>query len=253
MPADHPGLVAMAAQYDQFDKYVTVQNDEDGNPIAGTGEGATFYGRIAGVTGFLGTGLGRQAKREYDTYRVAASFDGEFDNGVGWDIGITYSNSESELEGVDAQIGRTKLAFSGFGGNSCAATLDTAGNIIQNGAVAGQGGCLYYNPLSNAIQTYAQATYGYQNPDFNPAVANSLEVLQYLDNKSTTRSESSLLVLDAVFQGDLFDGSAAWAGGYQYRKIDLQSHLDDLINVAVNPCPFVGQTDCAAQTACAAF
>ena len=254
MPADHPGLVAMAAQYDQFDKYVTVQNDEDGNPIAGTGEGATFYGRIAGVTGFLGTGLGRQAKREYDTYRVAASFDGEFDNGVGWDIGITYSNSESELEGVDAQIGRTKLAFSGFGGNSCAATLDTAGNIIQNGAVAGQGGCLYYNPLSNAIQTsYAQATYGYQNPDFNPAVANSLEVLQYLDNKSTTRSESSLLVLDAVFQGDLFDGSAAWAGGYQYRKIDLQSHLDDLINVAVNPCPFVGQTDCAAQTGLRSF
>ena len=104
MPADHPGLVAMAAQYDQFDKYVAVQNDEDGNPIAGTGEGATFYGRIAGVTGFLGTGLSRQAKREYDTYRVAASFDGEFDNGVGWDIGITYSNSESELKALTRKL-----------------------------------------------------------------------------------------------------------------------------------------------------
>ena len=102
MPEDHPGLVAMAEQYSQFDKYVNVQFDEDGAAIDGTGEGAIFYGRIAGVTGYLGSGIGRQAKREYDTYRLAASFDGEFDNGVGWDVGLTYSNSESELEGVDA-------------------------------------------------------------------------------------------------------------------------------------------------------
>ena len=254
MPADHPGLVAMAEQYSQFDKYVNVQLDEDGAAIDGTGEGATFYGRIAGVTGYLGSGMGRQAKREYDTYRVAASFDGEFDNGVGWDVGLTYSNSESELEGVDARIGRTKLAFSGYGGNSCAAELDNNGDFVLNGAVAGQGGCLYYNPLSNAIQTsYSQFTYGVQNPDFNPAVANSLEVLQYLDDKSTTQSESSLLVLDAVFQGSLFDGSAAWAGGYQYRKIDLETSLDDLINGALNPCKFEGQTDCSARTGLRSF
>ena len=54
--------------------------------------------------------------------------------------------------------------------------------------------------------------------------------------------------MDAVFQGDLFDGEAAWAAGYQYRKIRLESDLDDLINVAINPCSFAGQTDCASQT-----
>ena len=250
VPADHPGLVAMAAKYPAFDKYATVQTDENGAAIAGTGEGAIFYGRIAGVAGFDGTGgLGRDAIREYDTFRIAASLDGEFDNGVGWDVGITYTGSESNLEGVDAQIGRTKLAFRGFGGNSCAATLDTSGDLVQNGAVAGQGGCLYYNPFSNAIQTsYAQSTYGYSNPDYDASVANSSEVLQYLDNNSTTNSEAQLLVLDAVFQGDLFDGQAAWAAGYQYRRIDLQTSLDDLINVAINPCKFEGQTDCSAQT-----
>lgn len=250
VPADHPGLVAMAAKYPAFDKYATVQTDENGAAVAGTGEGAIFYGRIAGVAGFDGTGgLGRHAIREYDTFRIAAALDGEFDNGIGWDVGITYTGSESNLEGVDAQIGRTKLAFRGFGGNSCAATLDTSGNLVQNGAVAGQGGCLYYNPFSNAIQTsYAQSTYGYTNPDYDASVANSSEVLQYLDNKSTTNSEAQLLVLDAVFQGDLFDGQAAWAAGYQYRRIDLQTSLDDLINVAINPCKFEGQTDCSAQT-----
>ncbi len=250
LPADHPGLVAMAAQYSDFEKYTTVQTDANGDAVAGTGEGTIFYGRLAGVTGFNETnGEGREAKREYDTYRVAAAFDGEFDNGVGWDLGLTYSNSQSELEGVDAQLGRTKLAFRGFGGNSCGASLDTSGDLVQGSAVAGQGGCLYYNPLSNAIQTsYAQATYGYVNPDYNAAVANSDEVLEYLDSTSTTESESSLFVLDLVFQGDLFDGEAAWAAGYQYRQLTLESQLDDLINVAINPCSFAGQTDCTSQT-----
>jgi outer membrane receptor protein involved in Fe transport len=250
LPADHPGLVAMASQYSQFEKYTTAQTDTNGVAVAGTGEGALFYGRIAGVAGYRAlNGDGREAKREYDTYRVSGAFDGEFDNGVGWDVALTYSRSESDLEGVDAQLGRTKLAFRGFGGNSCGASLDTSGNLVQGSAVAGQGGCLYYNPLSNAIQTsYAASTYGYVNPDYNAAVANSDEVMAYLDNKSNTHSESSLFVLDAVFQGDLFDGEAAWAAGYQYRQIAFETSLDDLINVAVNPCAFEGQTDCSAQT-----
>jgi iron complex outermembrane receptor protein len=245
LPADHPGLVAMAAQYPQFEQYTTAQAGD-----AGTGEGATFYGRIAGVAGFNETnGEGREAKREYDTYRFAAAFDGEFDNGVGWDVAATYSNSQSLTEGVDAQIGRTKLAFRGFGGNSCGASLDAAGDVVQGTAVAGQGGCLYYNPLSNAIQTsFAQSVYGFENPDYDASVANSAEVLAYLDDNSRTKSQSTLYVLDAVFQGDLFDGEAAWAAGYQYRQIQLESDVDDLINVAINPCKFAGQTDCASQT-----
>ena len=155
LPADHPGLVAMASQYSQFEKYTTAQTDADDVAVAGTGEGALFYGRIAGVAGYRAlNGDGREAKREYDTYRVSGAFDGEFDNGVGWDVALTYSKSESDLEGVDAQLGRTKLAFRGFGGNSCGASLDTSGTLVQGTAVAGEGGCLYYNPLSNACLLY---------------------------------------------------------------------------------------------------
>ena len=254
VPADHPGLVAFAEQYSDFEKYTTEQIDENGDVIAGTGEGAIFYGRIAGVSGYLDTGEGRSAIREYDTYRLAASLDGSFDNGVGWDVALTISQAESDLGGVDARIGRTKLAFRGFGGDSCAASLDTTGALVTNGAVAGQDGCLYYNPFSNAIQTsYAESTYLAQNADYNPSVANSLEVLRYLDDTAITQSQSRLTVFDMVFQGDLFGGEAAWAAGYQYRKTSLEQNLDEINNVELNPCQFEGQTDCSARTGLRSF
>ncbi|MEM7080423.1 MAG: TonB-dependent receptor [Pseudomonadota bacterium] len=242
VPADHPGLIDMASKHSQFQPYID------------DGEGTIFYGRLQGVTGWLGQGVGREAKREYDTYRLAASLDGAFDNGVGWDVGLTWSRSEAELEGVDARIGRTKLAFRGFGGDNCAATLDTNGDLVTNGAIAGQGGCLYYNPFSNAIATsFAEATFGAANPDYNPAVANSEEVLRYLDDKSLSAFQADLLVFDVVFQGDLFDGQAAWAAGYQLRDIAVESSLDPLIDIAVNPCQFEGQTNCASQTGLRSF
>lgn len=238
VPADHPGLVDMAIDFPQF------------QPFIDSGRGATFYGRLQGV----GADAGRIASREYETMRVAGAFQGTFDNGVGWDVGATYSASESDLVGVDAQIGRTKLAFSGYGGNNCAATLDNTGDFVTNGAVAGQGDCLYYNPFSNAINTsQAELTFGAVNPDYNAAVANSAEVLEYLDDSSNTHGETSLFVLDVVFQGAMFDGQAAWAAGYQYRMNEVTSTPDDLNNLAINPCKFVGQTTCSAQTGLRSF
>ncbi len=258
VPNDHPGLVDMAAQFPEFAKYITptdTRADDPTTPLvdesrATSGTGATFYGRLQGV----GAAGGREAKREYDTYRVAATLDGEFENGIGWDVGVSWSRNEGELEGVDAQIGKTKLAFSGFGGESCAADLSTSGVLQTNGATAGAGGCLYYNPFSNAIPvSNAESTFGVANPSYNAAVANSAEVLAYLDDTSLTKTQSELLVLDAVFQGEFAGGEAAWAAGYQYRDLKIKSKLDDLINLNINPCAFVGQTDCAGQTGLRSF
>jgi iron complex outermembrane receptor protein len=236
VPPSHPGLIDMAGKHPEFNAFLA--------------DGTTFYGRIQGV----GAQEGRSASREYETYRLAGALQGVFENGNGWDLAVTYSTSEGDLEGVDAQIGRTKLAFSGFGGSSCSASLDNAGNILTNGATAGAGGCLYYNPFSNAIATsQAELTFGTVNPDFNSAVANSAEVLAYLDDNSTTNVESALLVIDAVVQGEMFEGEAAWAVGYQYRRTDIESTPSDLTNLGINPCAFVGQTDCSAQTGLRSF
>ena len=248
VPNDHPGLVDMATKHASFNKYITPTKISDTLTTSGTG--ATFYGRLQGV----GATVGREAKREYDTYRVAGTLDGEFENGIGWDVGVSWSRNEGELEGVDAQIGKTKLAFSGFGGESCAADLSTSGVLQVNGATAGAGGCLYYNPFSNAIaRSSSESTFGVANPDYNAAVANSAEVLAYLDDTSLTETQSELLVVDAVFQGEFAGGEAAWAAGYQYRDLEIKSDLDDLINLNINPCGFVGQTDCAGQTGLRSF
>jgi len=238
LPSDHPGLLDMAIDNPQF------------QPFIDSGNGATFYGRLQGV----GASIGRVARREYQTYRFAGDLQGTFESGMGWNLGMAYSTSESDLGGVDAEIGKTKLAFSGFGGDNCAADLDSAGNIVANGAVAGAGGCLYFNPFSNSIATsQAELTYGAVNPDYNPLVANSAEVLDYLDDESITHGESSLLVLDAVLQGDMFDGQAAWAAGYQYRTNSIKSQPSDRGNLDINPCKFVGQTDCSSQTGLRSF
>ena len=248
VPNDHPGLVDMATKHASFNKYITPTKISDTLTTSGTG--ATFYGRLQGV----GATVGREAKREYDTYRVAATLDGEFENGIGWDVGVSWSRNKGELEGVDAQIGKTKLAFSGFGGESCKADLSTKGVLQTNGATAGAGGCLYYNPFSNAIaRSSSESTFGVANPDYNAAVANSAEVLAYLDDTSLTKTQSELLVVDAVFQGEFAGGEAAWAAGYQYRDLEIKSDLDDLINLNINPCGFVGQTDCAGQTGLRSF
>jgi len=248
VPNDHPGLVDMATKHASFNKYITPTKISDTLTTSGTG--ATFYGRLQGV----GATVGREAKREYDTYRVAGTLDGEFENGIGWDVGVSWSRNEGELEGVDAQIGKTKLAFSGFGGESCKADLSTKGVLQTNGATAGAGGCLYYNPFSNAIaRSSSESTFGVANPDYNAAVANSAEVLAYLDDTSLTETQSELLVVDAVFQGEFAGGEAAWAAGYQYRDLEITSDLDDLINLNINPCGFVGQTDCAGQTGLRSF
>lgn len=248
VPNDHPGLVDMATKHASFNKYITPTKISDTLTTSGTG--ATFYGRLVGV----GASVGREAKREYDTYRVAGTLDGEFENGIGWDVGVSWSRNEGELEGVDAQIGKTKLAFSGFGGESCKADLSTKGVLQTNGATAGAGGCLYYNPFSNAIaRSSSESTFGVANPDYNAAVANSAEVLAYLDDTSLTKTQSELLVVDAVFQGEFAGGEAAWAAGYQYRDLEIKSDLDDLINLNINPCGFVGQTDCAGQTGLRSF
>jgi len=60
-------------------------------------------------------------------------------------------------------------------------------------------------------------------------------------------------VFDVVFQGDLFGGEGAWAGGYQYRDFSIDTKLDSLIDIAVNPCQFEGQTGCTSETGLRSF
>lgn len=238
---DHPGLVDMAAKYPGvYDAYTSSTG----------GTGGAFYGRIAGA----GSTGPRVSERFYETMRLMGTLNGDFDNGNSWDLGVTYATTEGRLGGVDAQIGRTKLAFLGYGGSNCAGDLDTSGNLVTNGAVAGAGGCMYYNPFSNAIEkSHAALTNGVLNPDYDPLLANDPELMRWIDQESITKAEATLIVVDAAVQGELFDGQAAWAAGYQYREFETISNPSNLTNLNINPCAYVGQTDCATRTGLRSF
>ena len=220
VPASHPG----------YQQYLA---DNPGSAL-GNGIGALFIGRTFGWGGFPGTGGAQEGLREYETYGLSGAFTGEWENDVSYDFGLSYSQSEGHRITNDTYIGGLTAALSGFG--LCA---DQITGAVNPGAVAGQGGCQYYNPFSNAIA--ASAITGEANPNYNPALANTAELADWLTDPSETTVTTSLLVFDAVFSGSsgvqAGGGEVGWAAGAQIRREDYEVDPTDLTNLAVTPGP----------------
>ena len=132
--------------------------------------------------------------------------------GMGWDVAITYSDSSHERSGVDTMITRLDAALNGLGGPDC------------NGIAYGQPGstCQFFNPFSNAVSQ--NAPYGFTNPGYVSANANSVEMQEWLIDRWNVTQDQSLLVVDAVLDGEIggFElpgGRMGWAFGGQYREI----------------------------------
>jgi hypothetical protein len=154
--------------------------------------------RHAGAAGYVG-GEPRQAKRETDTYRLAGGLKGTaFNDELGFNIALSWSKRERATTGVDMYVERMALAFDGLGGPNCDPATGTPG----------QGGCLYYTPLSNGWAT--SSITGFQNPDANPElVAMNRELQPWLDTGELgTQTDYELLVFDATFDGSRPSGAA---------------------------------------------
>jgi outer membrane receptor protein involved in Fe transport len=139
-------------------------------------------------------------------------------------------------------ISRLEAALNGLGGADC------------NGIAYGQPGstCEFFNPFSNAVDE--SAPYGYVNPGYVPANANSVEMQEWLIERWNVIQDQSLLVVDAVLDGEiggfsLPGGQIGWAFGGQYREIEYQSRHDNpLIDAQVTPCPVPGDSTCEFAT-----
>jgi iron complex outermembrane receptor protein len=170
--------------------------------------------------------------REAESYRVSLGLNGEFDNGIGWDTAVTYMQVDTYLETPDIVVNRLQLALRGLGGPNCNPTTGTPG----------AGSCLWFNPFSNGVQR--SSVTGNANPFFagnsNPAVVNSLEVLDWMHQYRIDDRESNLLVADAVLNGDmpveLGGGKIAWAVGAQWRDATQIRELNDLNDIDLSPC-----------------
>lgn len=181
-------------------KFVTIPGDHPAN----------IY-QMDGI--FLGRPFGQNfpskwGYREYQTYRLVTGLKGDLTEHWEYDGSISYSNVNVEDTAPTVYQQRFDDAMHGLGGPNC----DTV-----NGT-AGVGNCMWFNPFGTRFTT----------------MPNSTEVEDYMRGVNYIDSTSGLLVVDAVFTGDLWDlksGSVLGAFGFQYRdaSLDLNRNADSIV------------------------
>ena len=256
MPDFNPGFVQLCVDYAAFCSALTNAN------YGGDGTNRAAYQRlrirsIAASGNPFGNANGAEtAQREYDTVRVAFSFEGDLTDDVQYSTSLNYSTSESVITGADTMQHKFLSALWGYGGPNCDAEmtgLTTSANdltptfkVTSTGAAIAANtvksstrpaGCMWFNPTSNAIEQGNQpnpanttARVGV-NPDYHAATANDPVLLRYLTDRRTTLNESSLITADFILQGlmgSLGGGDAAWAFGYERRDYNVQTSLPAL-------------------------
>lgn len=153
------------------------------------------------------------------TYRTAFRLDGDIGtSGWDWRLNGTWShNNQSDTE-VDTITDRYARAIRGFGGPACKWDFVEGAEQDANGHQAGEGPCMYWNPMGNRFLAEPGDPY-YNDP----------EVLEWMLFAPTTEGESDLYTLEAVATGELFElpgGRTGFAVGAQYRRQTLAIDYD---------------------------
>jgi iron complex outermembrane recepter protein len=231
LQANHPGLIDYKAQ--NPDAFSDVDLTAAGiGVIPAEAQGAIVISRMLGVAGR--NGKPESSYRDTETKRVAGGFEGSLSNGIDFDISASWSERLREIGGSDMYIERMAFALDGLGGPNC----DQAANFAAGDF--GTNGCEYYNPFSPAIQT--SAVNGATNPQYNAAVANSDELINWMTAKPYSAARNELFVVDATFTAvteiSLGGGNLGWAAGVQWRSEEYEFTISDVSNRAITPCPF---------------
>ncbi len=174
-----------------------------------------------------------------DLWRVSGGFTGEFDNGIGWDVALTYSETTASGQGPDILAERLQKALNGLGGPNC------------TGIVPGANGCQWFNPFSNALP--GNPALGLTNPGFVSANANNPALVDWLYDRQVTQSTQTLFVADASVNGELGwelgGGKVGWALGAQYRETSFRRQIfSKYYDANVSPCAVEGVTNCTVKT-----
>ena len=243
---DHPGRVALASRYGSL-------ATSNGQTTDLTGEEPWYFlGRLVG-----NAGPGRTVPRDSSTLRLAGAVDGMV-GALRYDLGFAWSRAAGLMNRPAEYAYRRFLAFRGFGGPDCGVGVAAAPHVLSGLAVGtvpvgvrpGQGGCLYYNPFSNALRHSAQPGAAFErsaNPDYEAALGNSPALLDWIGEQVRLDGESDLKVMDAVLGGDLSERSS-FAVGYRFRRFSASTSPSAPANIVLNPCPIPRDAGCAAPT-----
>ena len=212
-----------------------------------------FYGRLVG-----NTGPGRVLDRGTGTQRLSASLTrdlGEPGSALeSLEAAVGYSRSAGNWNLPAEYAYRKFLAFRGFGGPECGVDVvvdpeSPSGMALGalNGAAPGEGACMYYNPFSNAGQRSAQPGAQYvdqDNPDYVSALANSTELLDWINEEVNLENAANLMVGDLMARGSMPAGLGRYALGYQFRRVAVSADPNEPGDLSINPCPVLGDKTC---------
>ncbi|MEO6040595.1 MAG: TonB-dependent receptor [Croceibacterium sp.] len=192
--------------------------------------------------------------RTSDLYRLTADLTYHVSSTVDLAVSGTYSGYDRYFEGGDSFVDLLQNALAGFGGETCAyaAPQARAGlSQTQLAAVAGKGGCHYFNPFSTGIA--GNAVTGIANPGYagtsNPLGLSLTPGAGLINDASTLgdfytvinrQANTAQWVGDAVLSGEtglrLPGGPASFALGAQYRRDEYSRLYGATNNLAVFPC-----------------
>ncbi len=215
----HPGLQDIKAQNPGL--------FPDVGPFPSAGQGAFGLFRVLGAGGPVAETDVSDVDFDFRTVRLGV--EGEV-NGIRYDVSFIRTWTDTVFAGSDTVVERLAFALDGLGGPNC----------NRNALTPGINGCEYYNPFSNAVAT--SAITGAANPQFNPAVANSPELLDWLLEYQALRIELGFQNFDLVMSGtsgwQLGGGAVDWAAGLQWRQDKRRFAYSPFRNRTLNPCPY---------------
>ena len=194
-------------------------------------------------------------KRQSDQIRFTADLSWEVTSDLNLTTSGTYSQYYREGEGTDTFGDLLQNALAGFGGPNCAyaSTASRVGlTAPQLAALAGTGGCTFFNPFStasasNPVTGQVNANYagarGTNGLSVTPGAGLINDAATFDNFFRTTRTtyNTQLFVGDVVLSGKtgirLPGGDVAFAVGGQYRRNKYKVNYNNDSNLAVNPCP----------------
>ncbi|MDE0659095.1 MAG: TonB-dependent receptor [Gammaproteobacteria bacterium] len=175
------------------------------NPGNTFGEAVFFQGRPFG--------FGHPPEINYyqhDTARLGLGVDGRFSERTDWNVSLVHAVNDSLLNPRDVIAANFQAALLGFGGSGC----DTSPTAPEP-AVAGEGGCLFFNPFSSNFAASPGDT-----------LHNSSELREFIIGDYFGDGESTLTALEANLTGFLPGYRAGFAVGAQYRDQSLTFAYD---------------------------
>ena len=203
VPITNPGLAAYAAANPtQFPAGTT-------GIFLPVGQWRPYF--VGGNPFFGDASTSAYQKRTQSEYRVSAGLNGVMGGDINWNFDATYGRNEHTQIGFDSSGSMIELALRGLGGPNCQWQTATPGST----------GCLWLNPMSNAIQSAPMNGIN-QNTGYNSAVANTKELADWLMIPWITTQTSQVAEANFNFDGrfngiDLGAGALKWALGGQWR------------------------------------